>query len=395
MHEQQRQRARELLRAKEIDAALFASPASVTWLTGFAPPIQTGPNPFAAAPPLVWWDGEHFTLIVVDGLAGAAASFATEADGAVLSYQGYTVSTPIDSATHLHTALRSLWKGHKAGRTFRRIGLESWTIPAAVRDALSDSPFSAADCVAIDGWLGPLRMVKTPEELQKLRENFRLTDIGHAAAREAVIAGAREIDVWLAARQAVESAAGCRVPMGNDCVVGYRTENIGGWPLDYVLRPGDSIIVDLSTIRYGYWSDSCATYFAGPPTPRQEAIYQVVSDALALGASLLRPGAIAGEIDRQLRHFIADAGYPVYPHHSGHGVGVTGHEAPRIVPYSREVLEPGMVVLLEPGIYFPGEIGVRLEDAFLITEEGACQLTMHDKTTTKTTPKDKKGVHHA
>jgi len=167
--------------------------------------------------------------------------------------------------------------------------------------------------------------------------------------------------------------------MGNDCVVGYRAENIGGWPLDHALRPGDSIIVDLSTIRYGYWSDSCATYVAGAPTPRQQAIHEVVGEALAFGASLLRPGAVAGEIDRQLRRFIADAGYPVYPHHSGHGVGVTGHEAPRIVPYSQEILAPGMVILLEPGIYFPGETGVRLEDAFLITEEGAIQLTTHEK----------------
>lgn len=379
MHEQQRQRAGELLHEKGIDAALFASPASVTWLTGFAPPIQTGPHPFAAAPPLVWWDGERFTLIVVDGLAGAAASFAAEPDGDVLAYRGYTIEAPIDSATHLNAALRNLWAGRSGERPFRRIGLESWAAPAALRDALSDGPFTAVRWIPIDGWLTPLRMVKTEEEVQKLRENFRLTDIGHAAARNAVRAGAREIDVWLAARQAVEAAAGCRVPMGNDCVVGYRTENIGGWPLDYALHPGDSIIVDLSTIRYGYWSDSCATYVAGAPTPRQRAIHQVVGEALAFGASLLRPGAVAGEIDRQLRRFIADAGYPVYPHHSGHGVGVTGHEAPRIVPYSQEILAPGMVILLEPGIYFPGETGVRLEDAFLITEEGAIQLTTHDK----------------
>lgn len=379
MHEQQRQRAGELLHEKGIDAALFASPASVTWLTGFAPPIQTGPHPFAAAPPLVWWDGERFTLIVVDGLAGAAASFAAEPDGDVLAYRGYTIEAPIDSATHLSAALRSLWEGRSVARAFRRIGLESWAAPAALRDALSDGPFAAVQWIPIDGWLAPLRMVKTEEEVQKLRENFRLTDIGHVAARNAVRAGAREIDVWLAARQAVEAAAGCRVPMGNDCVVGYRAENIGGWPLDHALRPGDSIIVDLSTIRYGYWSDSCATYVAGAPTPRQQAIHEVVGEALAFGASLLRPGAVAGEIDRQLRRFIADAGYPVYPHHSGHGVGVTGHEAPRIVPYSQEILAPGMVILLEPGIYFPGETGVRLEDAFLITEEGAIQLTTHEK----------------
>lgn len=380
MHSEQRQRASALFRHRRIDAALFAAPASVTWLTGFAAPVQSGPNPFAAAPPLVWWDGECFTLIVVDGLASLAAPFAEEPDGRVMSYRGYTIDAPIDGASHLRKVLRDLWGG--AGEDVarpRRVGMESWAIPAAVGGVLSSSPYRAAKWLPIDHWLAPLRMVKSAEELAKLRESFRLTDIAHAAARRAVVDGAREIDVWLAAKSAVETAAGCRVAMGNDCVVGYRQENIGGWPLDYPLRLGDSLIVDLSTIHHGYWSDSCATYVVGEPSARQQALHAVVGDALALGASLLHPGAVAGEIDRRLRQFIADAGYPVYPHHTGHGVGVIGHEAPRLVPYSQEILEAGMVIMLEPGIYFPGETGVRLEDAFLITEEGAVRLTTHDK----------------
>ena len=80
-----------------------------------------------------------------------------------------------------------------------------------------------------------------------------------------------------------------------------------------------------------------------------------------------------------MRHAVEAAGYPVYPHHSGHGVGVSGHENPRIVPYSEERLEAGMVVMLEPGIYFPGETGVRVEDGYLIGEDGAIQCTAHDK----------------
>jgi Xaa-Pro aminopeptidase len=162
-------------------------------------------------------------------------------------------------------------------------------------------------------------------------------------------------------------------------VVGYREQNIGGWPLDYEIRPQDSLIVDLSTILYGYWSDSCATYFAGQPTPHQTAIHRTVSQALELAISLVRPGAVAREIDQKVRQFIADAGYPVYPHHTGHGVGAIGHEAPRLVPYSQEVIQAGMVILVEPGIYLPGETGVRLEDALLVTADGVEVLTKHDK----------------
>jgi Xaa-Pro aminopeptidase len=108
-------------------------------------------------------------------------------------------------------------------------------------------------------------------------------------------------------------------------------------------------------------------------------MHHTVAEALEFAISLVRPGAVAKEIDAQVRQFIADAGYPVYPHHTGHGVGVSGHEAPRIVPYSQEILEEGMVILLEPGIYLPGETGVRLEDALLVTSDGAEVLTRHDK----------------
>jgi Xaa-Pro aminopeptidase len=108
-------------------------------------------------------------------------------------------------------------------------------------------------------------------------------------------------------------------------------------------------------------------------------MHGTAAQALALGISLVRPGLVARDLDRTLRQFMADAGYPVYRHHSGHGVGLTAHVEPRIVPYNEQALEAGMVIMLEPGIYFPGETGVRLEDAILVTATGAEVLTHHDK----------------
>jgi len=108
-------------------------------------------------------------------------------------------------------------------------------------------------------------------------------------------------------------------------------------------------------------------------------MHQTVTDALELAISMVRPGIKGQEIDQRVRHLIASAGYPDYPHHTGHGIGVSRHEAPRIVPYSEEVLEEDMVIMLEPGIYIPGESGVRLEDGILVTADGAEILTKHDK----------------
>jgi Xaa-Pro dipeptidase len=167
--------------------------------------------------------------------------------------------------------------------------------------------------------------------------------------------------------------------MGNDCIVGYRQENIGGPPLDYEIREGDSVIVDLSTILHGYWSDSCATYYAGAPSDKQRAMHETAQRALDMAISMVKPGTVARDIDSALREFMRKEGYPVYTHHSGHSLGVTSHEDPRIVPYNDMVLEENMVIMLEPGIYFPGETSVRLEDAVRVTGDGAEILTHHDK----------------
>lgn len=380
MHQEQRDRTRRLLREQDIDAALFAHPHSVTWLTGFTAPVQAGVNPFAGGPALVWYHAGRFTLFVADVHAALAEPFNQEPDGAVVTYLGYTVDAPIDAPRHLRKALQARWLADGIGRA--SLGVEVNDTPAAVYALLSELGSRADLPQAIDGLLLPARAIKNAEEIAKLRANFRLTDIGHAAARAATRPGVREIDIWTAAEAAIQQAAGQRVPITNDCIVGYREINFTGWPLDLPVREGDSVIVDLSTIHHGYWSDSCATYVAGEPTTRQRELHAVISATLAHGASLLRPGAVASDIDRAMGQFIADAGYSPYTHHGGHGVGVSGHEAPRIVPYNREVLAPGMVIMLEPGIYFPGETGVRHEDAFLITESGAEQLTHHDKALT-------------
>jgi Xaa-Pro dipeptidase len=366
MHVEQRDRAQHLLAARGVERALFAGRAAVLWLTGFAPPVNLGPNPFAGGPALVWYAGGTWTLIVMDGHAAAAATCGIP----VVSYADYTITEPITSAANLASALRSATAADAAGSP---IGVELADLPAALVQAL---PAGSA-LKAIDGWLEPLRRQKTAEELALLRANFDLVAVGHRAAPAAVRPGNREIDVWNAVESAIQAAAGERVAVGNDCTVGYRDMNIGGWPGAWPIRDGDSFILDLSTQQGGYWSDSCATYYAGEPSARQIAMHRVAAAALELAIERARPGAVAGAIDAEVRQFIADAGYPVYPHHTGHGVGVTPHEEPRIVPYNRLALEPGMVVMLEPGIYFPGETAVRLEHAILITDGAAEVLTSH------------------
>ena len=378
-HSEQRQRTHELLQQKGIHRALFTNICSVKWLTGFAPAVQLGPNYFAGAPPLVWYESGHFTVVVQEGQAGSISHLATLDDCDLLTYAGYTIEQPIHGAERLRETLVPLLRKSDGPGA---IGVEEQDTTLLLSQLLDHTLIHRAPLTPIDRWLVPLRAVKSAEEIQKLRDNFALTDIGHAAARRAIQGGAgkREIDVWTEIHSAIQQAAGQRVPLGNDCVVGYRSpNNIGGWPGDLVIREQDNVIVDLSTVLHGYWSDSCATYYAGEPTAEQRKLHKTCEQALDYAISLIKPGAVAKEIDQNVRQFMRDAGYAVYPHHTGHGVGVTGHEEPRIVPYNEWVLAPNMVILLEPGAYFPGEYGARLEDAVLVTADGAEVLTKHNK----------------
>jgi Xaa-Pro aminopeptidase len=184
MHNEQRQRAHDFLRMHDIQRALFANPYTVTWLTGYAAPLQLGPGPFAGGPPLVWYDADKFTLIVLE------RSDTTGVDVPVVTYAGNTVETPIRSAENLEQIVHDLiGKGHPG-----QLGLEHHHLPV-----FTLPPSAHAYGVAIDGWLDELRMVKTAEELAKLRRSFALTDLAHAVARKSTRVGVREIDVWTAA----------------------------------------------------------------------------------------------------------------------------------------------------------------------------------------------------
>jgi Xaa-Pro dipeptidase len=374
MHQEQRQRTQERLEQAGFSAALFADFNSVKWLTGFNPPVELGPNFFLGGPPLVWYENGHFTLIVLDGHAGSVADFGSQPNCTLRTYEGYTIYKAITGGPNLAAVLRDVIGGASDGP----IGVETQHVTWFLRDLL-EAALPGVAWQPIDGLLVPLRMVKTAEEIRKLRDNFALTDLGHSVARRATQAGRTEIEIWGEIHSAIQARVGHRVPLGNDCVVGYRENNIGGPPGDLALGENDSLIVDLSTLLHGYWSDSCATYYVSRPSEEQIKAHAMISEALAFAISLVRPGVAASEIDRRVRGFIEERGYPVYPHHTGHGVGVTGHEEPRIVPYNEIVLEPGMVIMLEPGTYVPGQWGVRLEDAMLVTEDGAEVITTHEK----------------
>jgi Xaa-Pro aminopeptidase len=168
----------------------------------------------------------------------------------------------------------------------------------------------------------------------------------------------------------MELAAGGRVAVTGDLISGPdRTAACEGWPNDRVVEPGDAVIADLAPRVGGYWGDSCNTIVAGRPSEALQALHDVSLHALERAAEVMRPGVSAGDLDARVREVITAAGYTNLLH-VGHSIGTDIHEFPRIVAEETAVLEPDMVLMIEPGAYVPGVGGVRLEWMFRVTRTG-------------------------
>jgi Xaa-Pro dipeptidase len=223
------------------------------------------------------------------------------------------------------------------------------------------------------------RAVKTADELEAIRSAARLCDVGQARVRELIAPGRSEIAIFAEARASMEQVAGQRIHVAGDLVTGERSGGYGGGlPRADLLEDGHLVISDIVPRLNGWWADSCATLAVGEPSAEHQKIHRIVADAFRLGVEAARPGIKASELDALVRGYVEGHGYQ-YGHHTGHGVGVAQSEAPWIVPYNDQVLEEGMVITIEPGIYPGGTGGVRIEDLFLVSSDGLEPLTHHDK----------------
>jgi Xaa-Pro dipeptidase len=364
-------RIQEYLASRSIVGALLSNPATVTWLTGYAPPIESGPNPLEAGPALLWIVDNAMVLILSD----AEADSARAVGASVVEYPGYTINGPADAFAQQADAVRILVGQHSTLRG--RVAVEPHTLPAVIQSVLV-AALPRTLLLAVDEDLSRLRAVKSGQEIAKLRRALQLCDLAHTRARQALRPGLTELDLWNQVRGEVEKQAGARVPALVDVVAGPRAGAVGGPPSDYEIQRGDSLILDVVLRLDGYWGDTAGTWFAGEPSAELARAFQAARDALRTGIDAVRPGVMACDLDALLREAVRRFdGNVTYPHHSGHGIGTTYHDAPRIVPFETMRLEPGMVITVEPGIYLEGVGGVRVEDAVLVTTDGCELLTRH------------------
>lgn len=150
-------------------------------------------------------------------------------------------------------------------------------------------------------------------------------------------------------------------------------------PGDVTVQKGQNILLDFGCVVDGYCSDITRTVFMGEVSAKQRAQYEAVREAQFSALATLKPGIRGATVDTAARAVIAKAGFPTYNHGLGHGVGLAIHEAPYLRPNYPDALAPGAVFSIEPGVYLPGVMGVRIEDLVLMTKAGPAVLTQAPK----------------
>lgn len=164
------------------------------------------------------------------------------------------------------------------------------------------------------------------------------------------------------------------------CVSGKNSSLPHGVPTDKKIEKGDFITMDYGATTEFYHSDMTRTVAVGGVSSKQIEVYETVLKAQMAGVDAVKAGINCKDVDAVSRKIISDAGYGEYFGHGlGHGVGVEIHELPTLNPSSKHVLEEGHIVTVEPGIYLPGEFGVRIEDMALVTANGCVNLTACEK----------------
>ncbi|HSS94095.1 MAG TPA: Xaa-Pro peptidase family protein [Candidatus Dormibacteraeota bacterium] len=273
---------------------------------------------------------------------------------------------------------------HRALHGTIRLGVEKDHLTVGAAEALRQR-LGAHDHVDIAREIRRLRRTKSPAEVERLAQAAAITD----TATEEIIgwlhAGQTELEIAVALGGSIGGGGGT---LAFDTLVlsGPNSALPHGRPSGRQLEKGDLVLLDFGAAFEGYRADTTRVAVVGEPNARQREIHRVVLAAHDAAIAAVRAGVTTGAIDAAAREVIEAAGLgEQFFHRTGHGLGLEAHEDPSLDPASTTMLEAGMVFTVEPGIYFPGWGGVRIEDDLVVEEEG-CRLLTKASRSLRTVP---------
>ncbi len=337
------------LAALELDAVLIAGVENVRYLSGF-----TGSNGML----LLRREGNPI--------------FFTDPRYTIQAAQEVLPRTRVIPRGALITGVASEIKRSRA----RRIGFEKSHISFDLYGQLKQLLDTRCELTPLPDLVARQRMIKDERELAAIRESVLINSQAFERGLKKIRPGiseselAGEIEYQMrrlgAEKPAFETIVAC----------GARTALPHARPTRQKLTANQLILIDMGTFRDGYASDMTRTLHLGAPPAKIRRMYQAVLESQLAGIDAVRPGVTAGKVDRVVRGVLKKHGLDRYFMHStGHGLGLEIHESPRLGKGDRTVLEAGMAVTIEPGVYIEGAGGIRIEDTVVVTQSGCEVLT--------------------
>ena len=337
-----------------VEALLFFGNKNIRYLTGF-----TGDE-------AVLYLKEQLAVLLVDG------RFITQAKGEVIGAEILDCRDKVE-------AIRSVLAGDDVGA----VGIESAVMTVDTYNKLNDGGLGNVALKPLAEKISEIRVIKDDGEIARMRRAAAIAREALLGIRDRIKPGVseREIALEIEYRMRQGGAEGVSFPVivasGVNSALPHAT------PQERRIERGDALVVDFGAIYEGYHSDETWTCFVGEASDRQRDVYGLVKEAHDRALDAVKAGIPCCEIDRIARGCIEDGGMGAYfSHGTGHGVGLDVHEAPRLAAGSERVLEAGMVITIEPGVYIPGLWGVRIEDMVMVSDDGCEVLTGMSKALT-------------
>ena len=225
--------------------------------------------------------------------------------------------------------------------------------------------------VGVSGWTEELRMIKDQAEIESIRQAAKIADEAFAELLPKLRSGVTERDIALELEFLMRKKGASVMSFDPIVASGPRSALPHARPTDRIFSVGDFVVFDFGCVVNGYCSDMTRTVVIGEPEEQHLLIHDLVLKAQTTSLAAVGPGKTGAEIDAVARDIISETGYGEYFGHSlGHSLGLEVHESPRLSKTDQTVLQPGMIVTVEPGVYLPGFGGVRIEDLVLVTADG-------------------------
>jgi len=228
--------------------------------------------------------------------------------------------------------------------------------------------------------LTKIRQIKDESEIHILRQIISMTDQAFLQIAKMIQPGMTEVEISLELEFSLRKMGATDRSFDYIVASGLRSSLPHGVATEKKLEKNESLTLDYGGKYKGYCSDLTRTVFLGQPDSKQREIYNIVLEAQQAGIEALKPGITGQEADAVARQVMTKAGYGEYFGHGlGHALGIEVHETPRLNTRETQILQPGMVITVEPGIYIPGWGGVRIEDVILVNDNGVEVLTQAPK----------------